>query len=240
MSDVLLEIKKLNVFYGAIHAVKGIDIDVKKGEITTLIGANGAGKTSTLNSIVGLVRNKKGNIIYKGKEVSHLKPDAIVKSGIALAPEGRRIFPNLTVEENLQMGAFFRKDVAEVKRDLKWVLELFPRLKERLKQMGGTLSGGEQQMLAIARALMANPQILMMDEPSLGLAPLLVKEVFGVIKRVKREGKTVLLVEQNAAAALSIADYGYVLETGNIVLKGKGKELLANDEVRRAYLGVTV
>lgn len=242
MSDALLEIKKLNVFYGAIHAVKGIDINVKKGEITTLIGANGAGKTSTLGAIIGLVKHKSknGNIIYKGKEISHLRPDTIVKSGISLAPEGRRIFPNLTVNENLRMGAFFRKDTAGIKRDMDWVLELFPRLEERLKQMGGTLSGGEQQMLAIGRALMANPQILMMDEPSLGLAPLLVKEVFDVIKRVKSEGKTVLLVEQNAAAALSIADYGYVLETGNIVLEGKGKDLLANDEVRRAYLGVTV
>ena len=240
MSDALLKMEKLNVYYGAIHAVKGININVKKGEITTLIGANGAGKTSTLGAIIGLVKGKKGNIIYKDKEISHLRPDTIVKSGISLAPEGRRIFPNLTVDENLRMGAFFRKDIAGIKRDRDWVLELFPRLEERLKQMGGTLSGGEQQMLAIARALMANPQILMMDEPSLGLAPLLVREVFDVIKRVKSEGKTVLLVEQNAAAALSIADYGYVLETGNIVLEGKGKELLANDEVRRAYLGVTV
>ncbi len=240
MSDILLKIEKLNVYYGAIHAVKGINLNVKKGEITTLIGANGAGKTSTLNSIIGLVRGKKGNIVYNGKEISHLSADAIVKSGISLAPEGRRIFPNLTVDENLRMGAYFRKDDDGIKRDRKWVLELFPRLKERLKQMGGTLSGGEQQMLAIGRALMANPKILMMDEPSLGLAPLLVKEVFGVIKRVRNEGKTVLLVEQNAAAALSIANYGYVLETGNIVLEGKGKELLANDEVRRAYLGVTV
>lgn len=240
MSDALLEIKELNVYYGAIHAVKGINISVKKGEITTLIGANGAGKTSTLNSIAGLIRNKKGSIVYNGKDITHLKADAIVKSGISLSPEGRRIFPNLTVDENLKMGAYFRKDKDGIKRDREWVLELFPRLKERLKQMGGTLSGGEQQMLAIARALMANPSILMMDEPSLGLAPLLVKEVFEVIETVKKEGKTVLLIEQNAAAALSIADYGYVLETGTIVLEGKGKELLENDEVRRAYLGVTV
>ncbi len=240
MSEALLEIEGLHVYYGAIHAVKGINLKVNKGEITTLIGANGAGKTSTLNSIVGLVRAKKGRIKYKSKDIMHLKPNAIVKLGVSLAPEGRRIFPNLTVDENLKMGAYFRKDKASVKRDREWVLELFPRLKERLKQMGGTLSGGEQQMLAIARALMANPTVLMMDEPSLGLAPLLVKEVFDVINTVKKEGKTVLLVEQNAAAALSIADYGYVLETGNIVLEGKGKELLQNDEVRRAYLGVVV
>ena len=239
MSDVLLETKELNVYYGAIHAVKGINISVKEGEITTLIGANGAGKTSTLGAIIGLVKGKKGNIIYRDKEISHLRPDAIVKLGISLSPEGRRIFPNLTVDENLRMGAFSRKDKEGIEKDREWVLELFPRLKERLKQMGGTLSGGEQQMLAIARALMSNPSILMMDEPSLGLAPLLVKEVFEVIETVKKEGKTVLLVEQNAAAALSIADYGYVLETGNIVLEGKGKELLENDEVRRAYLGVT-
>ncbi len=240
MSETLLKVEELHVYYGAIHAVKGINLRANEGEITTLIGANGAGKTSTLNSIAGLIRNKKGKITYGGREITHLRPDAIVKLGVSLAPEGRRIFPNLTVDENLIMGAYFRKDKAGVKKDREWVLELFPRLRERLKQMGGTLSGGEQQMLAIARALMANPSILMMDEPSLGLAPLLVKEVFDVIKTVKEKGKTVLLVEQNAAAALSIADYGYVLETGNIVLEGKGKELLQNDEVRRAYLGVTV
>ncbi len=240
MSEVLLKLEKLNVYYGAIHAVKGININVFKGEITTLIGANGAGKTSTLNSIMGLLKGIKGKIFYKSRDISHLRTDAIVKLGISLSPEGRRIFPNLTVDENLRMGAYFRKDINGIKSDRKWVLELFPVLKERLKQMGGTLSGGEQQMLAIGRALMANPDILMLDEPSLGLAPLIVKEVFDVIKKVKSEGKTVLLVEQNAAAALSIADHGYVLETGNIVLEGKGKELLANDEVRQAYLGITV
>ncbi len=240
MSEVLLKIEELNVNYGAIHAVKGININVNKGKIVTLIGANGAGKSSTLGAIIGLVKSKSGKIIYNGKELIHMRTDAIVRSGIALAPEGRRIFPNLTVEENLRMGAYFRKDESGINKDLEWVLGLFPRLRERLKQMGGTLSGGEQQMLAISRALMSSPKILMLDEPSLGLAPLLVKEVFDVIKKIKQEGKTVLLVEQNAAVALAIADYGYVLETGKIVLEGNGKKLLESDDVRHAYLGVTV
>ncbi|WP_040348193.1 ABC transporter ATP-binding protein [Acetomicrobium hydrogeniformans] len=234
----MLTVKDLHVYYGGIHAIKGISIEVPQGVIITLIGANGAGKSSTLRSIAGLVRQKNGIISYNDEDISRLSPEKIVEKGIVLVPEGRKIFPNLTVMENLMLGAYLRKDEEGIKRDLEWVFELFPRLKERTWQKGGTLSGGEQQMLALGRALMGNPQLVMMDEPSLGLAPILVKEVFDIIKEINAQGKTILLVEQNAFAALNIAHYAYVLEVGQIVLKGPGEELIKNPQVREAYLGV--
>ncbi|MCL4407440.1 MAG: ABC transporter ATP-binding protein [Thermotogae bacterium] len=233
----ILKVESLKVHYGAINAIKGIDLSVEKGKLVTLIGANGAGKSSTLNAIMNIVTSKKGKISYKGKDITKTRTDEIVKNGIVLVPEGRKIFPNLTVQENLMIGSFGRKD-ADIKRDFDLVLGLFPRIKERLKQAGGTLSGGEQQMLAIGRALMGNPEILLMDEPSLGLAPLLVKMVFDVINKIKTEGKTILLVEQNASMALANSDYAYVLETGKIVLEGNGKDLLVNAGIRHAYLGI--
>ncbi len=235
----LLNIKGLKASYGVIKAVKGIDLSIQKGQIVTLIGANGAGKTSTLNSIIGLVHSKSGSVKYGGAEIMGLPPDKIVRKGIALSPEGRKIFPNLTVKENLFLGAYSRSDETAIKKDYEWVLTLFPRLKERLGQAGGTLSGGEQQMLAIGRALMSDPDLLMLDEPSLGLAPLLVRDVFDVIKKIREDGKTVLLVEQNAAAALATADYAYVLESGSVTLEGEGRKLLETDSVRKAYLGVS-
>jgi branched-chain amino acid transport system ATP-binding protein len=235
--DIVLEIKDLHVNYGAIHAIKGISLTVEKGEIVTLIGANGAGKTTTLNTIVGLVKSKSGSIKLYSEDITNVHADKIVQKGVALSPEGRRIFPNLTVYENLLMGAYTRNDRKAVQEDMKWVYELFPRLKERRNQKGGTLSGGEQQMLAIGRALMMKPKILMLDEPSLGLAPLLVKEVFNIIKKINEEGTTILLVEQNAKAALDIADYAYVLETGNITMEGPAKDIANNPDVRAAYLG---
>ncbi len=235
---VMLTVKDLHVYYGGIHAIKGISIEVPQGVIITLIGANGAGKSSTLRSIAGLVRQKNGIISYNDEDISRLSPEKIVEKGIVLVPEGRKIFPNLTVMENLMLGAYLRKDEEGIKRDLEWVFELFPRLKERTWQKGGTLSGGEQQMLALGRALMGNPQLVMMDEPSLGLAPILVKEVFDIIKEINAQGKTILLVEQNAFAALNIAHYAYVLEVGQIVLQGPGEELIKNPQVREAYLGV--
>lgn len=235
----ILEIEGLHVYYGNIHAVKGINIKVPEGEIVTLIGANGAGKTTTLSTIAGLVKARRGKILFEGEDITNKSAHQIVERGIALVPEGRRIFPNLTVYENLMMGAFNRKDEEGVKKDLEWVFELFPRLKERLSQKGGTLSGGEQQMLAISRALMSKPKLLMMDEPSLGLAPLLVKEVFEVIKVINSQGTSILLVEQNALAALKASNYGYVIETGNIRLEGPSQELLNNEEVKNAYLGVS-
>jgi branched-chain amino acid transport system ATP-binding protein len=234
----VLKVENLRVHYGAINAIKGIDLSVEKGKLVTLIGANGAGKSSTLNAIMNLVTSKKGKISYNGKDITKTRTDEIVKKGIVLVPEGRKIFPNLTVQENLMIGSFGRKDADGIKRDFDLVLGLFPRIKERLKQAGGTLSGGEQQMLAIGRALMGNPEILLMDEPSLGLAPLLVKMVFDVINKIKTEGKTILLVEQNASMALANADYAYVLETGKIVLEGNGKDLLVNAGVRHVYLGI--
>ena len=233
----MLELRKLSVHYGGIHALQGIDIDVQEGKIVTLIGANGAGKSTTLRSIVGLVKTSGGSIIWNGKALTGLATKDIVSEGIVLVPEGRRIFPNLTVEENLMLGAYVRNDKAGIAEDEEKVFVLFPRLKERIRQKGGTLSGGEQQMLAVGRALMTKPKLLMMDEPSLGLAPLVVKMIFEIIKAINKEGTTVLLIEQNAKAALEIADYGYVLETGRIILQGKGKELLADDRVRKAYLG---
>ncbi|MCL1855885.1 MAG: ABC transporter ATP-binding protein [Clostridia bacterium] len=238
----MLDIRNLNIWYGGIHAVKGVDLSIKKGEIATLIGANGAGKSSTIRAIAGLVKGYKGTIQYTGPggtpvQLSGRPPEEMVRMGIALSPEGRRILPHLTAEENLWLGAYSRNDNAEIAKDIDYVYSLFPRLKERRSQKGGTLSGGEQQMLAVGRALMSRPELLMLDEPSLGLAPKLVGEVFDIIREINRQGKTVLLVEQNAFAALSIADKAYVLEVGAIAITGTGKELLQDPRVREAYLG---
>ena len=235
MSNNILEIKDLNVSYGGIKAVKDISFVVPKGEVVTLIGANGAGKSSTLRSIVGLVKPESGSIQFNGQELSGMPTDQIVAKGITLVPEGRRVFPDMTVLENLKIGAYMRKDSLE--EDLKWVHDLFPRLKERSWQLAGTLSGGEQQMLAIGRALMSKPDLIMMDEPSLGLAPLIVKGVFDIIREINQQGVTILLVEQNANMALQVANLGYVMETGRITLTGTGAELLENEEVKAAYLG---
>ena len=234
MSNIL-EIKDLNVSYGGIKAVKNISFEVPEGEVVTLIGANGAGKSSTLRSIVGLVKPSSGSILLNGEEISGKTPEQIVSKGITLVPEGRRVFADLTVLENLKIGAYMRKDNLE--DDLNWCYDLFPRLKERHWQLAGTLSGGEQQMLAIARALMSKPDIIMMDEPSLGLAPLVVKGIFDIIKEINRQGITVLLIEQNANMALKTADWAYVMQTGTILMQGEGKELLENEEVKAAYLG---
>ncbi|HHY97149.1 MAG TPA: ABC transporter ATP-binding protein [Firmicutes bacterium] len=233
----MLELSDLHVYYGGIHALKGVSIRVPAGSVVTLIGANGAGKTTMLKTISGLVRPKSGAIKLHGEDITGEPAQKIVNKGIALVPEGRRIFRNLSVIENLMMGAYQRKDRKAVAEDLEWVFSLFPRLKERRKQKGGTLSGGEQQMLAIGRALMSSPTVLALDEPSLGLAPLLVQEVFEILKQIHDQGKTILLVEQNAKAALKLADYAYVIETGTIPIKGTGQELLENDSVRAAYLG---
>ncbi len=233
----MLEIKDLHVFYGGIHAVKGISLSIPKGGIVTLIGANGAGKSSTVRAVSGLVKSTTGRILFKGENILGKAPEDIVKAGIALSPEGRRILPHLTVEENLRLGAYIRNDKDGIAKDMDWVYSLFPRLKERAWQRGGTLSGGEQQMLAVGRALMSNPEVVMLDEPSLGLAPILVREIFEIIKRINAMGKTVLLIEQNAFAALSVAHYAYILETGEVVLEGEGRELLHNPQVKAAYLG---
>ncbi len=239
----MLEIKDLKVRYGGIEAVQGINVNIPRGSIVTLIGANGAGKSSTIRSIAGLNKHVSGEILYKRHDQSEalsllgLLPEVIVRHGISLSPEGRRILPHLTVEENLQLGAYSRNDAQGIADDIEWIYSLFPRLKERLWQKGGTLSGGEQQMLAVGRALMSRPSLLMLDEPSLGLAPLLVKEIFNIIKKINEEGTTILLVEQNAFASLSIAHYAYILEVGRIVLEGSGQELLANPKVKEAYLG---
>jgi branched-chain amino acid transport system ATP-binding protein len=233
----MLEIQNLSVHYGGIHALQGIDLSVPEGKIVTLIGANGAGKSTTLRTIVGLVKPTGGKVLLRDSVISGRQTQEIVQMGIVLVPEGRRIFPNLTVEENLLLGAYARNDKEGVLKDLDHIYDLFPRLKERRLQKGGTLSGGEQQMLAVGRGLMSRPKLLMMDEPSLGLAPLIVKMIFEIIRQINAEGTTVLLVEQNAKAALEIADYGYVLETGRITLQGKGRELLSDDRVRKAYLG---
>ncbi|MDY5595311.1 MAG: ABC transporter ATP-binding protein [Oscillospiraceae bacterium] len=231
----MLKISDLKVNYGGIEAVKGISFDVPEGEIVTLIGSNGAGKSSTLRTIAGLVKPAGGTISLQGEDITGKDPTAIVTKGVTLVPEGRRIFPDMTVLENLKIGAYLRKD--DLTDDLNWVFELFPRLKERSWQAGGTLSGGEQQMLAVGRALMSRPRVLMMDEPSLGLAPLVVRDIFGIIQEINKQGVTILLIEQNANMALKIADIGYVLETGRIMLTGTGSELLANDAVKEAYLG---
>ncbi len=235
MSDTILKINDLRVNYGGIEAVKGISFEVAAGEIVTLIGANGAGKSSTLRSIVGLVKPTSGSIELFGENIAGMDTSAIVTKGITLVPEGRRIFPDLTVEENLKIGAYLRKD--SYAEDMEWVYTLFPRLRERHWQAGGTLSGGEQQMLAVGRALMSKPRIIMMDEPSLGLAPLVVRDIFEIIKTVNSQGITVLLNEQNANMALKAAHRGYVLETGNITMTGTGAELLENEEIKAAYLG---
>ena len=233
----MLSIKNLSVHYGGIHALRGISLDVPAGKIVTLIGANGAGKSTTLNSIMGLVRAGRGSVSWNGREILGTPTKAIVESGIVLVPEGRRVFPNLTVDENLSLGAYARSNKEEVEADRERVFKLFPRLKERHKQKAGTFSGGEQQMLAVGRALMSQPKVLMMDEPSLGLAPLFVGMIFDIIRQINEAGVTVLLVEQNAKAALSVADTGYVMETGAITFSGSGQDLLADDRVRKAYLG---
>lgn len=234
----MIQITDLHVSYGAIKALTGISLAVEKGQIVTLIGANGAGKSTTLRAISGIVKTTGGAIRYQGNDIANKPPHVIVKAGISHVPEGRLIFPLLTVKENLDMGAYLRRDKVEIKRDLEFVFALFPRLKERLEQKGGTLSGGEQQMLAIARALMAQPKLLLLDEPSLGIAPILVKAIFEKILEINRElGTTILLVEQNAHLALKIANYGYVMETGVIRLHGKASEIEQNEEVRKAYLG---
>jgi len=236
-SDAVLQIENLHVFYGGIHALKGVSLFVPRGTIVALIGANGAGKSTTLRTVSGLVRPREGRILFEGQDITGESPHRIVEMGIAMVPEGRRIFPNLTVMENLLLGAYTRRDHQGLKKDLEWVFSLFPRLRERTWQKGGTLSGGEQQMLAVARALMSRPRLLMMDEPSLGLAPLLVREIFHIVQELLQSGVTILLIEQNARAALEIAHYAYVLETGRVTLEGEGKRLLEDERVRKAYLG---
>jgi len=235
--NVLLEVKDLEVYYGAIRALQGISFSVSEGEIVTLIGANGAGKSTTLRAVSGLIQARKGEIIFKGQRLNKVPAHKIVRLGISHVPEGRQIFPNLTVTENLLMGAFTRADKDEVEKSLQMVMERFPRLKERKSQLAGTLSGGEQQMLAMGRGLMGKPTLLILDEPSMGLSPLLVEEIFEIIKTINRQGTTVLLVEQNAYMALQVAHRAYVLETGRIVLSGPTAELQADPRVRGAYLG---
>jgi branched-chain amino acid transport system ATP-binding protein len=235
--EPMLNVNDIHVFYGNIAAVKGISLTVYPGEIVTLIGGNGAGKSTTMRTISGLLKPKRGEVHFEGKKVSGLKGHEVAQRGIAQSPEGRRIFPRMTVTENLDLGAFLRSDKAEIATDMERVFDLFPRLKERLAQKSGTLSGGEQQMLAMGRALMARPRLLLLDEPSMGLAPVLVEQVFETITKVNEQGTTVLLVEQNALVALNIANHAYVLETGQITLEGPAKELANNDEVRKAYLG---
>ena len=234
----ILNVNDLNVYYGGIHAIKNISFHIKKGEIVSLIGANGAGKTSTLHAISGLVPIKSGEISLNGENVTNIDAHKLVSRGMAHVPEGRRIFTELTVLENLEMGAFTRNDAEQIKKDMEHMFSLFPRLAERKKQLAGTMRGGPQQMLAMARALMSSPSLLLLDEPSMGLAPLLVQEIFNIIERInKEENVTILLVEQNANMALSIADRGYILETGKIILEGTGKELLTNPDIKKAYLG---
>ncbi len=233
----MLKVNDINVFYGAIHAIKGASLEVNEGEIVTLIGANGAGKSTILRTISGLLKPKSGNIEFQGSEISGVPAHEIVKVGISQVPEGRRIFAEMSVLENLELGAFTRTDKDGIKADMDMVFERFPRLKERISQLAGTLSGGEQQMLAMGRALMSRPKLLLLDEPSMGLAPLLIKEIFAIIQDINKTGTTVLLVEQNANMALSIAHRAYVLETGRITLSGDAKELAASDDVRKAYLG---
>ena len=235
MNDVILSIHDLSVNYGGIEAVKGISFDVHEGEIVTLIGANGAGKSSTLRTIAGLVKPSGGTINFRGDNITGRDATTIVKKGITLVPEGRHIFPDLTVLENLKVGAYLRSD--DISGDIQWVYDLFPRLRERSWQAGGTLSGGEQQMLAVGRALMARPKLIMMDEPSLGLAPLVVRDIFEIIRQINHQGVSILLIEQNANMALKTADWAYVMQTGTILMQGEGKELLENEEVKAAYLG---
>ena len=233
----MLKIENLQVHYGGIQALRGISLEVPDGKIVTLIGANGAGKSTTLRTITGLVKASGGSVQWDGQELLGKSIDKIISTGIAMSPEGRRVFPDMTVLENLKIGAYLRRDKAEIEKDIQWVYSLFPRLEERSWQLAGTLSGGEQQMLAIARALMSEPVLLMLDEPSLGLAPKIVGELFGIIKQLREENMTVLLVEQNATAALAIADRAYVLENGRITLSGAAREMLTNPEIKRMYLG---
>lgn len=233
----MLKVNNLKVSYGAIEAVKGISFEVQEGEIVSLIGANGAGKTTTLHTISGLLKASGGEIELDGQLIVKTQADKLVKMGLVQVPEGRRVFAEQTVEENLQLGAYVRKDKAQINQDLKKIYERFPRLYERRKQVAGTLSGGEQQMLAMGRALMTNPKVLLLDEPSMGLAPLLIKEIFKIIKEINQQGVTILLVEQNAKMALSISDRAYVLETGKIVTSGAGEELIHSEEIKKAYLG---
>jgi high-affinity branched-chain amino acid transport ATP-binding protein len=233
----LLEVKDLVVSYGGIEALKGISFSVDEGQIVTLIGANGAGKSTTLRAITGIVPVKSGTILYNGEDITGMDTQKVVERGIALVPEGRRVFANLTVLENLKIGAYLRKDTAQIQKDIEYIYTLFPRLEERSWQLAGTLSGGEQQMLAVGRAMMTRPRLIMMDEPSLGLAPLVVKDIFGIISRLSADGITILLIEQNANAALHAAHYGYVLETGMMTLSGTGEELLSSKSIQEAYLG---
>ncbi|MGN8890101.1 ABC transporter ATP-binding protein [Dysosmobacter sp. HCP28S3_G4] len=232
----MLKVDDINVWYGSIHAIKGVSFEVNEGEIVTLIGANGAGKSTTLNTVSGLLRSKTGSITFAGENLAKVPPHKIVEKGLAQVPEGRRVFLQMTVQENLEMGAYTQPG-SGVSKDLEMVYDLFPRLKERCRQTAGTLSGGEQQMLAMGRALMSHPKLLMLDEPSMGLAPILVEQIFDIIQSLHKNGSTILLVEQNAQAALSIADRGYVLETGKIVTSGTGAELLASPAIKKAYLG---
>lgn len=233
----MLEIRDIHTYYGNIHALKGVSLRVEQGEVVSLIGSNGAGKTTTLRTIQGLLRPREGKILFEGGALESLSTEAIVRLGISQSPEGRLIFPRMTVQENLEMGAFSRKDSLGIKSDIERVLHLFPRLRERISQKGGTLSGGEQQMLAIGRAMMARPRLLLLDEPSMGLAPMLVTQIFSIIKDINEQGTTILLVEQNARMALTVAHRGYVLQTGQIVLTGTAKDLQTNETVRKAYLG---
>lgn len=233
----MLRLENINTYYDNIHAIKGIDLVINKGEIVTLIGSNGAGKTTILGTITGLLKLKVGKVIYKGNDITNISPGKIVKLGISLSPEGREVFPQLTIYENLKLGAYTRKDKKEIQESFEMVYELFPRLKERSTQIAKTLSGGEQQMLAIGRALMSKPELLLLDEPSLGLSPNLVQLIFKLIKDINKQGMTILLVEQNAKMALKLADRGYVLETGKIIMEGNAKDLLVDDKVKQAYLG---
>ena len=233
----MLEVKDLVVSYGAIKALKGISFSVEQGEVITLIGSNGAGKTTTLHSISNLIKKESGSIFFEGEDITNLSADKIVNRGLIQVPEGRRVFANMSVRENIEMGAYLRKDKEQIKKDMEWCYELFPRLKERLSQMSGTLSGGEQQMLAMARALMSKPRLLLLDEPSMGLAPILVDEIFNIVQKISKAGTTILLVEQNAFKALSIANRAYILETGSIAKGGNAADLANDDAVRKAYLG---
>ncbi len=234
---MMLQVEDLQVYYGAIHALKGISFNLEQGEIVALIGGNGAGKSTTLNTISGLLHPKSGRVVFKGDDISMVPPQDIVRLQIIQVPEGRRIFPKLTVQENLEMGAYIFQDKAQIAKDMEYVMDLFPRLRERRKQFGGTLSGGEQQMLAIARGLMSHPTLLLLDEPSMGLSPLLVEQIFEIIRQINSQGTSILLVEQNAQMALSISDRGYVLETGRVTLGGDAQDLLENPQVIEAYLG---
>jgi branched-chain amino acid transport system ATP-binding protein len=233
----MLNVNGIDVFYGNIHALKGVSLEINEGEIVTLIGANGAGKSTLLKTLSGLLKPKSGSIEYLGNSISGKAPQSIVKVGISHVPEGRRVFANMSVEENLELGAYLRKDKAGIRNDIQSVYELFPRLQERRKQLSGTLSGGEQQMLAMGRAIMAKPKLLLLDEPSMGLAPLMVKTIFQIIEKINQDGTTILLVEQNANMALSVADRAYVIETGKVVISGTAAELQASEEIKKAYLG---